>query len=278
MHSARNSTRARRLRAALVVMAAAVASVVAGPVPAASAAPVNDDWEAATEVSNLPFEDTVDTTTATKDSVSPDLGRYRTHSVWYRVSLPADGKVLVSTEGTDFTHKVAMFQADDGSGPAEWTMLKAKRGSAGSRTGFTQPVEAGTDYYVSVSAPRRDPGGTAHIMMREPTDFDLSLSGSGDFDTVDGSAILHGLMSSDRPTEIYVYVALRQLVGERVVNGAASRVLVPTTDQETWDLVVSSEWAFKPGPAKVVYSRVDVFDAGIRIARFAFERDIVTLE
>jgi hypothetical protein len=69
---------------------------------AAGSAP-NDDFADATNVTALPFADTVDTTTATlepsepRPSCAPDTPPF--NSVWYRYDAPADGALTVSASG-----------------------------------------------------------------------------------------------------------------------------------------------------------------------------------
>ena len=271
----------RRRSAALAAIGAVVVAALTLITPAASAAaPDNDSWEHATEVTALPFEDSGDTTDATTDPVNPpDLGRYRFHSVWYHVNLPADAAMLMSTAGTEYTHKVTLFEADSATqSPAEWTKLKADRGYKGSTAGRLQWVSADTDYFVVIGARRGYPVGTAQLVLRAPAQVDIALADPAVYDPIDGSALLDGTISSDLPTEVYLEIELRQLVGERVVRGQGRKHMFPTSDPTPWQMRISGEYGFKVGLARIISSRVRVYDQGVRIPAAHFVQDTITLQ
>jgi len=263
-----------------------VGSLVAASIvlvtPAAEAAPANDSWRSATEVTELPFEDTVNARRATRDRVNPpELRNYRGHTIWYHLKLSTDTDLLVSTAGTNYWHKVSLYQADRADqSPALWTQVRAANARAHERwgAGFLQPVKADTDYYVVIGARRKEPVGSAHLVLRLPAEFTVDLSQTGTYNEVDGSATLHGTVSSDRPTRVLVSVTLRQLVDGEVVAMGDQKYLTPTTEPGQWDLTLAADKPFQPGEARVDSSIWVVWDVGIWIASGPFPVDTVTLE
>jgi hypothetical protein len=276
---------ARRLfrRVAVLGAGSLVAASVALITPAAQAvAPANDRLGNATLVTGLPFEDSVDVRRATKDRVSlPEMRNYRNHTVWYHVDLEADADLLVSTAGTNYRHKVALYRTDpENPGPAHWTKLKASSAYPGETfgAGFLQPVQADANYFIVVGARRGWPGGTLELVLRPPAEYTVDLSATGTYNEVDGSATLHGTVSSDRPTDVLVAVTLRQLVNGEVVTMGDSKHLSPQAEPTPWDLTIGAEDPFQPGEARVASSIWVVYDVGIWIASGPFPEDTVTLE
>ena len=279
------SSAPRRLfrRVAWLGAGSLVAASVALIAPAAQAvAPANDRLGNATLVTGLPFEDSVNVRRATRDRVSlPEMRNYRNHTVWYHVDLEADADLLVSTAGTNYRHKVALYRTDpEHPGPAHWTKLKASSAYPGETfgAGFLQPVQAEANYFIVVGARRGWPGGTLELVLRPPAEYTVDLSETGTYNEVDGSATLHGTVSSDRPTEVLVSISLRQLVDGEVVSAADQKLLDPPTEPAPWDLTLADERPFQPGEARVASSIWVVYDVGIWIASGPFPEETVTLE
>jgi hypothetical protein len=251
-------------------------------------APANDSWEAATEVTALPFEDSVDTTEATTDAVNPPgTGQsYNYKTVWYHFTGPDVPRVLVSTAGTDYEHALMLYRADSaGQSPDEWTEIQARGGGGPRGAGMVLPLEKGKDYYLEIGSynPSGDPaddqsvGGTLHLLIREPAHVTYSIARFGKYDRVDGSATLHGIVQTDQPTTVYITAGLRQLVGGQVVSSQAGLRMGSEAEPTTWRLRLGSDRPFKRGPARIYYSQLRFYDMGIPIGRFQFERDTVDL-
>lgn len=277
-----NDGRAPRGRRPAVLAAAVLtaAPVVLVTPPAYAAPPPHDSWRSASPVDAIPFEDSVDTRTATTDAVNPPgMHRFKGHTVWYHVSLADDADVLISTAGTTYLHKVAAYHAD---GPRqradEWTLLRGDRGTPDMQSGVLVPMEAGEDYFVGVGSYRTKPAGTLELVMRAPADAVITLDETGDYDPVDGSATVHGTASSNRPVDAYLRLGLRQLVGEWVVSGTRSRQLRQVTEPVSWAMTISADRSFKRGEARVTGGRYWVYDVGVRVARGRFSEDTVVLE
>jgi hypothetical protein len=264
--SQRTSTHSRRLRRAAVVGAASlVAASVSLIAPAAQAAPpANDAWEAATMVSSIPFEDIVDTTEATRDAVNPpDLGLSKAHTVWFQLTPPVDGPVLVSTVGTDFEHKLTLYHAPgDAQSPEDWILMKGDRGSVAYGAALLRSLQEGEHYYYVIGTQGSIPGGTARLVVRDPAHVKVTLD-DGRVSRVDGSAVLRGTLSSDQPVTVWLAVLLKQASGRWVADTwEGKRIKLAEGEATPWRMRFTAERAYHVGRARIVRSYLKVFDAG----------------
>jgi len=279
MRSHRGLMRSPAARWAVLVAVGSLSAVMLTGVsaPAQAAAPSNDAWENAIDVT-LPFSTTVDTTEATKDAVNP--GTSSAHSVWYHIKLHHDGPLLVSTQGSNYELVLRLYHAKNATDtPDLWTRVGVDTGW-GLRypAGMVRQVKAGENYYVMISNHSDDNGGLAHLVVRRPAKITYSLAKYGVLDRVDGSAVLHGTLQSTHPVKVGLLVTLRQLVGSMVVQGSGSNYNQKASKTAvTWKLRVAARHAFTTGPVRVVYSRLRVHDAGVQIGTFHFHRGTVTL-
>jgi hypothetical protein len=130
---------------------------------ALAAAPSNDDVAQATEITTLPFADTVSLADATAAAGDLDCsGIEDTHTVWYRITPQADmrlGLRTVNADGIEVSTTVASGQ------PGSFTQLQCS---------FSQTqaldVTAGTSYYIQLATAGTDPGPVVDfsVMPVEP--------------------------------------------------------------------------------------------------------------
>lgn len=72
--------------------------------------PPNDNFDAATLVTGIEGRDTVDTRLATQQPGEPmHAGKPGGHSVWWKWTAPADGALLLSTEGSSFDTTLGLY-------------------------------------------------------------------------------------------------------------------------------------------------------------------------
>jgi hypothetical protein len=147
----------------LLLFTAAVAFTL--PATAEASPPTNDDFDAATVVSSLPFLDSRDTTGATAAADDPtDCFGITPASVWYSFTPTSDVTVEVEPYGSDYD-----------------TILAAYTGTRGNLTPYTLglpctddnrllfqgplalPLSAGTTYYIAVYAFPPSTGGPLHL-------------------------------------------------------------------------------------------------------------------
>lgn len=168
--------------AALVFVTLAVASE-----------PSNDDVAHATEITSLPFADTVSLTEATAAAGDLDCsGLDDTHTVWYRIIPQADMRLGLRTlnqEGIEVSTAVASGQ------PGSSTQLQCS---------FSQTqgldVTAGTSYYIQLATAGGDPGPVVDfsVVRVEPLGVEIALSKN--VLSSNGAATVSGTLQCSRTT------------------------------------------------------------------------------
>lgn len=140
-------------RTAIAVLVALAADVLwAGT---AFAQPVNDSFAAAIEIEDLPFDDVVDTTHATRESGEPRPCGSIGSTVWYRFTSPADVDVVADTFGSDFDTVLAAYT---GSSLLSLTRVACNDNTDGSRSKIAFRALAGRTYHVQAGGYRSTEG------------------------------------------------------------------------------------------------------------------------
>lgn len=160
---------------------------------AVAAEPSNDDVALATEISSLPFADTVSLAAATSAAGDLDCsGLDDTHTVWYRMTPQADARLglrTVNQDGIEVSTTVASGQ------PGSFTQLHCS---------FSQTqgldVTAGTVYYIQLATVDPDPGPVVDfsVVRVEPIEVEITLSKNVTFG--DGVATVSGTLRCSRTT------------------------------------------------------------------------------
>ncbi|MFD4639341.1 PKD domain-containing protein [Lentzea sp. NPDC058436] len=135
----------RLSRRILVSAFAAAVLATCAPAVALAAAP-GDDFDTAVDVMALPFQQTVDTTGATKATDDPSAcNHWGESSVWLRYTAPADAIVRLKTESTRFGPFFGVFTGERGA-------LTPVPGACDSNSPHddTFRVQAGVTYHVMV--------------------------------------------------------------------------------------------------------------------------------
>ncbi|MFS8099514.1 PKD domain-containing protein [Lentzea alba] len=146
------------------------AVLITGLAPAvAFAAPANDDFGSATEITALPFRTTIDTTGATRVGDDPyPCETSHENSVWLRYTAPAAGIVRLSVRGAT-NPAFAIFTGERGA-------LTPLPGGCSTPSPYedTFHVEAGKTYHFMVSDRRASDVGLVQVgltaMSPEPND------------------------------------------------------------------------------------------------------------
>jgi hypothetical protein len=149
----------------LLVLTAAVA--LALPATAEALPPVNDDFDAATVVSTLPFLDSRDATEATTAADDPsDCFGITPPSVWYRFTPTGNVDVEIETYGSDFDPLIAIYTGTRGNltpaldGGGDWCSDLHRLFFSGF---IAKSLSAGTTYYIEVLGPGT--GGPLHFAV-----------------------------------------------------------------------------------------------------------------
>ncbi len=162
--SPRAGVRRRRVRWAPVVGAAVAMCVGAVAAPAAHAAPANDDFEAATTVSALPFSDVADMAGSSIQPDEPRFCNFVENSAWYKITPTADGIMKASATASMSSSQLVVYR-QDGSGLSGLSFLTCT--NYGPDPAVVE-VQAGTTYYVQGST-LYFPGGELSVSLAEAT-------------------------------------------------------------------------------------------------------------
>ncbi len=129
---------------AFVAFVATVALVLAAPAGALAAA-ANDDFDAATVVSSLPYSTSVDTTGATIQAGEPQFCSYVDNSTWYAITPAADAILSATAGGAPAQLNV---YRQDATGLGGLSFLSCQNWSS---EPAVAPMQAGRTYYVQAS-------------------------------------------------------------------------------------------------------------------------------
>ena len=272
----------RKVRTGVLMASASLGlAMVALTGPAAqAAAPANDAWTDATAIAGLPFHAKGSTVEATTDTVRPP-GAYRadSHSMWWKITVPKDTRLYVATAPTTFNMRVGLYDAENATTtPDLWTQV-GHYVNWRDRAGMVRAIEGGETYYLMVSSYGNNAGGDFQMVVRHPAKVGVTLAKTGFFDKVDGSAVFHGSVKSDRPTTVVrVSGYLRQLVGRHVTSGWGQANKKATATWSLWKVRVSTGSSFKAGAARLSHASARIFDNGVFVKRIQFPRTVITLK
>jgi hypothetical protein len=246
---------------ALVLSLALAAPVLAAP-------PDNDTYSGRTEITSLPFSETLDTTEATTDAdddeANAECGAPATDaSVWYELTAPADTGVIVDVSESDYAAGVIVVTGSPGSfeiqtcGPFIVGFFAAE-GETYAILAFDFDDEDGTN------------GGTLEISVFEappPPEIDVVVDPVGSFDNKTGGATISGTVTCTGDVDFaFVEVELRQRVGRFIISGFGEMEVFCDGTAQPWSVeVFASNGLFKGGKAVAVTFAVacGVFDCGI---------------
>jgi hypothetical protein len=213
-------TRGRKLFAAGAAGAlATLGLVVFAGTPAYAAAPTNDTIENATEITPVPFTDTVDTTEATTDALETSLNASCgapsvEHGVWYHSTVTQSGTFTADTSQSSYGTGI-MAVAGPANAPTFLT--------CGPRT-ITGPLTAGQDVFLLVFGDGTTPETSGTMVLTvgpvapAPT-VNVTINSGGSFGR-DGSAAISGTLTctGDAVNFEGIFGAVQQRVGRALLN------------------------------------------------------------
>jgi hypothetical protein len=193
--------------------------VLAAPA-SAFVSPANDDFDDATQITALPFDDAVDTSDATEAADDPDcFGAGPT--VWYALTLAEDAFVEINTFGSDYDTTLSAYVGERG----DLDQIACRDDSADtlqSRIRFA--ADAGTTYHIMVGAFGSGSGGDLVLNAFEtepvtPVDIDLTVDPIGRVQPRTGTAWLTGTVTCSGPAMVDLYAGLEQRAGRSIIRG-----------------------------------------------------------
>ena len=236
-----------RLRRLFISLVFAAVLGTLGAHPAAAQPPSNDTFPNATQVSSLPFADTLDTTEATTDSDDAEVlaacgvSVPVAATVWYAYTPPTDQIVAIQTSGSSYFVGVGVVTGAPGSFSAVTCV------SSG-----TFAAVAGQTYYFDVADISGGNGGTLNLSITAPTPptVDIDVDRFGHFDPDTGLATVTGTGTcTDSPSGV-VFVTLNQRKDQVVTQGFGFVDLPCDGTEHAWSVeVVPVSGQFKGGHA-----------------------------
>jgi len=213
--------RARKASSLATVVATVSLGVCAlSAAPAYAATPTNDTIGTATEITTVPFTDTVDTTDATTDAVETSLNAdcgapAVEHGVWYHATVVESGNYTADVSQSSFSAGIMVV-----AGPADApTLLLCGPGSV------TGPLSAGQDVFLLVigDGSSSETSGTMVLNVAPaapaPT-VNLTINSRGSC-AHDGSVALSGTISCTGGEVDFagLFGSVQQSVGRFTLNG-----------------------------------------------------------
>jgi hypothetical protein len=152
----------------VLVLCTVMVTVLSITVPAV-AQPGNDDLATATQVTGLPFQESVDTTAATTEPGEPVEGEFcpqRGSTVWYALTLSDSQAVTVDTAGSDFDTTLAVYTGNDFT---DLELVDCNDDTFfGLQAALTFTADAGVTYLIQAGSFGGDDGGQLSISIGEP--------------------------------------------------------------------------------------------------------------
>src|SRR3954452_12572824 len=217
-------------RGGLLALLAGIAMAAQGAPALAAAPPPNDDFDAATVISSLPFSDGIDTSQATTAADDPYCAGNGA-SVWYRFTPTQDVDVQADTFGSSYDTTLSAFTGSRGS--LTPVACNDDSGSLQSKISFT--ALAGTTYYIMAAAYGSGSGGQLSISTKpvappgpECDGEEATIIGTPGNDRLNGTAgrdVIVGLGGDD---------TINGLGGDDVICGGDGPDVVDGGDGNDW--------------------------------------------
>lgn len=232
----------RVFRPAVVAVTALVTVIgLAGP---AAAAPANDTFASATAVTSLPFTDTVDTSTATRDADDDALAAQCLGvpawdaTVWYSVTATTNGGLMADSTGSDYA--VGFFVATGS--PGNFQLQGCGPGTVGWAT------TAGETYYLVAFDDQEDGGGNGGSLnltideIPAPPTIDFTVNPRGTFNARTGEATISGTVTCSGVADFaFLEAQLTQSVGRFKVVGFGFTDVTCDGETRPYSLLISGD-------------------------------------
>ena len=184
--------------------------------------PVNDDFDDAIVVTDVPFTDMVNTleaTTADDDPVCVGQGP----TVWYTFTAPADGSYEANTFGSDFDTTLGAYSGARGS----LVELACNDDASGLLSRVVLELAAGETVHYMVGGFSPGEGGNLVFNLQvespppPPLEGGVTIDRIGSFDPRSGSATISGTLACSRPAYVELYVVLSDRIGRIRVEASS---------------------------------------------------------
>jgi hypothetical protein len=208
-------------------------------VPAALAQPSNDDFDAATVISALPFSDALDMTTATlaaddpSDHCADPLGA----TVWYTLTPSKDMPVAFDTFGSNFLSSIAVYTGSRGAlTPLACSSLGTNSLGLNAAAGTTYHVMIASNIYYGT-------GSLLQFRARQGLTVEsFTINSAAKVNTASGVATISGNATCDQNATATVSGTLRQRINRvTVMSGSFSLETPCSSGGVPWSTTVIAD-------------------------------------
>lgn len=224
--------------------------------PAFGAAPTNDEFDAATMISSVPFSDTVDNSEATTSSPDDPLCIGDGRTVWYSFTPSEDVLVSVNTTGSSGDTLLSGYVSSEGDPILFECTL----------SGLSFDASAGTSYLFMVDSLGSPDGGTLVLNLEAfpLIDIEVSIDSNGKIEPKGRVVTIAGTVTCSQSVDIALTGVVNQGNPNRTkfaVESFSDSISCTSGELMTWSTsVVASPFRFKPGDASVF---VEVTGCGV---------------
>jgi hypothetical protein len=183
----------------------------------AAGPPLNDDFDAATEITEFPFTvQGLDVSDATRAPDDP-LGSWVTQTVWYALTPSEATYITANTAGTNHSNLLSVWAGERGN-------LEQVAGPAWSGESLRFAVAADTTYYLMAGSYYDAEAALLYLSVDtfvppRPLEVDFKINPTGAVNTKTGIATLSGTISCSAPAWFSLNIDVHQRMGRFQVLG-----------------------------------------------------------
>ncbi len=238
---------------------------------ALAAPPANDDFDAATSIPGIPYNDAIDTSEATTADDDPDCAGDG-HTVWYVYTPSQDMSISANTFGSDYDTTLSVYTGTRG----DLTQIACNDDTFSVQSRVDFDVVAGETYFFMVGSFFGSPGGSLvfHLdVPPPPLEFDFAVNPLGSVKASSGLVTLSGVVTCSRPASVELYGGAQQRAGRLIIQGYFF-TFVWCDGETSWSASFPGEnGIFKAGRAEVGAEALAYTDDG----EFAFDFESLTV-
>jgi len=218
-----------RMNGRLAVLAAIFLALMAIPTPAYAAA--NDDFDAATAITSLPFSGSADFSTATPAADDPTDCQFGTPTAWFAYTAPEDQRVAASVALTAGHGHISAYTGSRGA--------LTNAGMCDQHSGILAVSPGATVYFMVADVFFSGGVETFSLLLAPPlVSVDASINTRATL-TRGGTVILTGTVTCNTPAQVDVNGELRQKKGLNIVRGGYGvSVACGSSGIATWSAIV----------------------------------------
>jgi len=226
---------------------AGILEFAVGPAPEP---PVNDDFDAATAMTALPFGEVIDTSEATTASDDPTPScsiEPLASTVWYSITLKTRDQIMFQVRGDDFGPTVVLYRGPRGA------LTEMACSAGGTTPGFVFDPRPGTTYHLLVGGATGDAG---QLRVDAKLAFVVRLTiDEGLVDPGSGVATISGKVTCNMPSFVSTdFGELKQKIGRNTVRGSLG-LFVQCDGTAPWTSTVTGDSGpFLAGTAEATMS------------------------